>query len=215
MTTETSNVKLITFGAVGSVFTCVLLACVGASIALIIPDDDPNDVAAQIAVTRTPTVLVQPSATTGIAPLGLAAVLVTATPTTQAIPTATATQEPSPTATTEPTATPTPVPTNTPVPPTATATPEPTATPVPPTPTPEPTATPVPPTPTPTPEPPPPTSTPVPAPVSNCDPHYPTVCIPRYPPDLNCGDIPFKRFQVLQPDPHGFDRDKDGIGCES
>ncbi len=48
-----------------------------------------------------------------------------------------------------------------------------------------------------------------------CDPSYPGVCIPPYPPDLNCPDIPYHRFQVLQPDPHGFDRDKDGIGCES
>lgn len=49
----------------------------------------------------------------------------------------------------------------------------------------------------------------------NCDPSYPTVCIPPYPPDLDCGDIPHRRFQVLPPDPHRFDRDKDGIGCES
>ena len=48
-----------------------------------------------------------------------------------------------------------------------------------------------------------------------CDPSYPTVCIAPYPPDLDCGDIPHKKFKVLQPDPHGFDRDKDGIGCES
>jgi len=52
-------------------------------------------------------------------------------------------------------------------------------------------------------------------PTSNCDRSYPTVCIPPYAPDLNCGDIPYKRFKVLPPDPHGFDRDKDGIGCES
>lgn len=50
---------------------------------------------------------------------------------------------------------------------------------------------------------------------SNCDPSYPTVCIPPYPPDLNCGDIPYRRFTVLPPDPHGFDGDHDGIGCES
>jgi endonuclease YncB( thermonuclease family) len=50
---------------------------------------------------------------------------------------------------------------------------------------------------------------------SNCDPAYPTVCIPSPPPDLDCGDVGFKRFQVLQPDPHNFDRDGDGIGCES
>lgn len=68
-------------------------------------------------------------------------------------------------------------------------------------------------TPTPIPQP-----TPVPvAPVqrSNCDPSYPDVCIPPYPPDLNCGDIPFRRFRVIGPDPHGFDRDRDGVGCES
>ncbi len=50
---------------------------------------------------------------------------------------------------------------------------------------------------------------------NNCDPSYPDVCIPVYPPDLDCGEISHKRFKVLQPDPHGFDRDKDGIGCES
>lgn len=49
----------------------------------------------------------------------------------------------------------------------------------------------------------------------NCDPSYPGVCIPPAPPDLDCGDIPYKRFQVLPPDPHNFDRDTDGIGCES
>ena len=49
----------------------------------------------------------------------------------------------------------------------------------------------------------------------NCDPAYPDVCIPPPPPDLDCGDIPFKRFKVLRPDPHRFDGDWDGIGCES
>jgi micrococcal nuclease len=52
-------------------------------------------------------------------------------------------------------------------------------------------------------------------PSSACDPAYPTVCIPSPPPDLNCGDIPHRRFEVLPPDPHGFDGDNDGIGCES
>ncbi len=52
-------------------------------------------------------------------------------------------------------------------------------------------------------------------PVSNCDPSYPTVCIPRFPPDLDCGEIRFRRFQVTGRDPHGFDRDRNGIGCES
>lgn len=50
---------------------------------------------------------------------------------------------------------------------------------------------------------------------NDCDPSYPTVCISSYPPDLDCGEISYKRFKVLQPDPHGFDRDRDGIGCES
>lgn len=51
---------------------------------------------------------------------------------------------------------------------------------------------------------------------SGCDPSYPTVCIPPAPPDLDCGDIPYRRFAVRPPDPHGFDgNDNDGIGCES
>jgi len=49
----------------------------------------------------------------------------------------------------------------------------------------------------------------------SCDPSYPDVCIPPYPPDLNCGDIGYSNFRVVGNDPHGFDRDNDGIGCES
>ena len=49
----------------------------------------------------------------------------------------------------------------------------------------------------------------------NCDPAYPTVCIAPAPPDLDCGDIPYKRFEVLPPDPHDLDREGDGLGCES
>lgn len=48
-----------------------------------------------------------------------------------------------------------------------------------------------------------------------CDPSYPTVCIPPPPPDLDCGDISYRRFEVRAPDPHRFDADHDGIGCES
>ena len=51
--------------------------------------------------------------------------------------------------------------------------------------------------------------------IEDCDPSYPDFCIPPTPPDLDCGDIPQKRFTVLPPDPHRFDGDKDGIGCES
>jgi len=67
----------------------------------------------------------------------------------------------------------------------------------------------------------PPTAEPTPPPApppaqGNCDPSYPTVCIPPAPPNLNCGDITFRRFTVLPPDPHGFDgNDNDGLGCES
>jgi len=50
---------------------------------------------------------------------------------------------------------------------------------------------------------------------NSCDPSYPDVCIPPYPPDLDCGQIEYRDFNVLQPDPHGFDADNDGIGCES
>lgn len=56
-----------------------------------------------------------------------------------------------------------------------------------------------------------------PPPTSECpygDPSYPTVCIPPPPPDLDCRDIPYRRFKVLPPDPHNFDGDHDGIGCE-
>ncbi len=49
----------------------------------------------------------------------------------------------------------------------------------------------------------------------SCDPAYPTVCIPPPPPDLDCADIPYRRFTVLAPDPHHFDGDGNGIGCES
>jgi micrococcal nuclease len=81
------------------------------------------------------------------------------------------------------------------------------------TPTPLPTNTSVPlPTNTPRPLP---TATSAPPQSADCDPAYPTVCIPSPPPDLDCGDISFRRFQVLPPDPHRFDGDHDGIGCES
>lgn len=52
--------------------------------------------------------------------------------------------------------------------------------------------------------------------VSNdCDSAYSDVCIPSPPPDLDCGDIPDKNFNVGPPDPHNFDGDSDGIGCET
>jgi len=89
-----------------------------------------------------------------------------------------------------------------------------TATPIP-SPTDLPTNTVIPDTPTPTPSP---TDTATATATVNpavCDPAYPTVCIAPPPPDLDCGDIPYRRFAVLSPDPHNFDADHDGIGCES
>lgn len=49
---------------------------------------------------------------------------------------------------------------------------------------------------------------------SNCHPSYPTVCIAASPPDLDCKDVPHRNFIVLGEDPHRFDGDNDGIGCE-
>jgi micrococcal nuclease len=53
-----------------------------------------------------------------------------------------------------------------------------------------------------------------PPPTGRCDPSYPDVCIPPPPPDLDCADIPHKNFRVVGADPHHFDGDRDGIGCE-
>jgi hypothetical protein len=50
---------------------------------------------------------------------------------------------------------------------------------------------------------------------NSCHPSYPDVCIPPPPPNLNCGDIDARNFEVSGSDPHGFDGDNDGIGCES
>ena len=52
-------------------------------------------------------------------------------------------------------------------------------------------------------------------PAGTCDPSYPSVCIPPGPPDLDCGQISHRRFAVRAPDPHRFDADDDGVGCES
>ena len=48
---------------------------------------------------------------------------------------------------------------------------------------------------------------------TDCDPSYPTLCLPSSP-DLDCGDIPDRRFPVLPADPHAVDGDHDGVGCE-
>jgi hypothetical protein len=51
--------------------------------------------------------------------------------------------------------------------------------------------------------------------LQECDPSYPTLCIPPESPDLDCEDLLETNFPVLPPDHHGFDGDHDGIGCES
>lgn len=51
---------------------------------------------------------------------------------------------------------------------------------------------------------------------SVCSPSYPTTCLNNNP-RLNCVELRAKgieRFQVLSPDPLGYDTDGDGIGCE-
>ena len=49
---------------------------------------------------------------------------------------------------------------------------------------------------------------------SRCDASYPTVCIPPPPPDLDCKDVRWTNFVVRAPDPHHFDGNHDGRGCE-
>lgn len=71
-----------------------------------------------------------------------------------------------------------------------------------------------PPPPPPAPEPEPEPATPQPPPTGDCHPAY-TPCIPPTPPDLNCPDVDGPiQVDHAHGDPHGFDRDKDGVGCE-
>lgn len=48
---------------------------------------------------------------------------------------------------------------------------------------------------------------------AGCDPGY-DPCVPPYPPDLDCSDVDGP-IRVLGDDPHGFDADGDGTGCDS
>jgi micrococcal nuclease len=61
----------------------------------------------------------------------------------------------------------------------------------------------------------PPPKTAEPPPSENCDPAYPDFCIAPPPPDLDCPDVGRKNFTVRPPDPHKFDQDGDGRGCET
>ena len=48
-----------------------------------------------------------------------------------------------------------------------------------------------------------------------CDSSYPDTCIPPPPPILNCDEVEASNFEVQPPDPHHFDADNDGVGCET
>jgi micrococcal nuclease len=51
-------------------------------------------------------------------------------------------------------------------------------------------------------------------PTGSCDPNYAGACIPVYPPDVDCTQIPYRNFRVVGQDVHRFDVDHDGIACE-
>lgn len=46
----------------------------------------------------------------------------------------------------------------------------------------------------------------------SCDPGY-SGCVPPFPPDVDCADVAGP-VQVTGSDPHGLDRDRDGLACE-
>lgn len=46
----------------------------------------------------------------------------------------------------------------------------------------------------------------------SCDPGY-SGCVPPFPPDVDCADVAGP-VQVTGSDPHGLDRDRDGVACE-
>jgi excalibur calcium-binding domain-containing protein len=46
-----------------------------------------------------------------------------------------------------------------------------------------------------------------------CDPNY-DPCVPPYPPDVDCADVSGPVTVTGSSDPHGLDRDGNGIGCE-
>jgi hypothetical protein len=50
---------------------------------------------------------------------------------------------------------------------------------------------------------------------AECETSYVEVCIPADAYDLDCTDIAESDFEVVGGDPHGFDGDQDGVGCES
>lgn len=59
---------------------------------------------------------------------------------------------------------------------------------------------------------PPPEPQPLVAPGGNCAAGY-SPCVPSYPPDVDCADVNGP-VRVTGSDPHGLDRDRDGVACE-
>jgi hypothetical protein len=55
----------------------------------------------------------------------------------------------------------------------------------------------------------------MPAAAQSCEGSYPTLCIPIGAPDMDCWEVGVNNFPVSPPDPHYFDGDYDGIGCEA
>jgi len=60
---------------------------------------------------------------------------------------------------------------------------------------------------------------PIAASTGSCDPSYPDICLASSP-DLDCANVGFALTVIHDPsigayDPHGFDADYDGVGCES
>jgi endonuclease YncB( thermonuclease family) len=54
-------------------------------------------------------------------------------------------------------------------------------------------------------------------PSGGCDANYAGACVPPYPPDLDCDDLRrlgLAPVRVVGSDPHRFDGDGDGLGCE-
>lgn len=49
----------------------------------------------------------------------------------------------------------------------------------------------------------------------SCDDSYPGLCIPPAPPVLTCAQVGVTDFVVDGQDPHGFDPDNDGVGCQA
>jgi hypothetical protein len=54
-----------------------------------------------------------------------------------------------------------------------------------------------------------------PRPGGGCNPNYAGACIPNVPYDLDCSDVSATNFRVVGTDVYNFDRDGNGIACES